>query len=156
MILDFLFLFRSITRNAVHKSDWLLSLVIEEEIYTKGKKEGGGEFRADMILLSIFQPISILLPTSPYRFLGPFLWKLAVISIHTFPFILFIDDSRFPWANIGSRKGRIGRIFSISRRKLVENGYKTSVPNEKGKEIRRWSINPDGKFGYSKMCGDWR
>lgn len=99
---------------------------------------------------------SILLPTSPYRFLGPFLWKLAVISIHTFPFILFIDDSRFPWANIGSRKGRIGRIFSISRQKLVKNGYKTSVPNEKGKEIRRWSINPDGKFGYSKMCGDWR
>lgn len=94
------------------------------------KEERGRKFRADMIFLSIFQPISILLPSSPYRFLRPFLWKLAVISIHTFSFTLFIDDSRFPWANIGSRKGRIGRIFSISRQKLLENGYKTSGSNK--------------------------
>lgn len=121
----FLFLFRPITL-CTNPIVFYRSLS-RRKFIQRGR---GRKFRADMIFLSIFQPISILLPSSPYRFLRPFLWKLAVISIHTFSFTLFIDDSRFPWANIGSRKGRIGRIFSISPQKLLENGYKTSGSNK--------------------------
>lgn len=126
------FLFRPITkRNAVHKSDCLLTAIaIEEKNLYKGKR---GNFRAYMIPLSIFQPIpspylhtEITIPSSPPPFeIGGF------VSFHTFPFTLFIDDSYGFRGQILDRE-RGGGSAAFSRyleQKLLVNGYKTNKGN---------------------------